>query len=260
MVDLPGLIHSSSKSQSDEDVELIKSVVQSYISQKRTIILAVVSAKNDYANQVILKDCRKFDPQGARTLGVITKPDYWRPWSDNELVWLDLAQNRDIYFELGWHLLKNRGDGEHQISFTERNLNERLFFNNGNYHILPKHTRGIDSLRGRLSHLLFEHLKRELPTVKSELDIMAATVCMELEDLGRSRPTLADQRAYLADFFSSRYDIVVAALNGNYDDSFVGGLSLLASIDEQGNSRRLRAVVQHLNIRFAERMHQHGHQ
>ncbi|KKZ61932.1 hypothetical protein EMCG_00494 [[Emmonsia] crescens] len=36
---------------------------------------------------------------------------------------------------------------------------------------------------------------------------MAATVCMELEDLGRSRPTLTDQRAYLADFSSSGYDI-----------------------------------------------------
>ncbi|KKZ61931.1 hypothetical protein EMCG_00493 [[Emmonsia] crescens] len=137
LVDLPGLIHSPNQSQSDEDVELTKSLVQSYISQKRTIIFAVISAKN----------CRKFDPQGARTLGVITKLDYLRLGSDNERVWLDLAQNRDIYFELGWHLLKNRGDGEHQISFTERNLNERLFFNNGNYHMLPKHTRGIDSLR-----------------------------------------------------------------------------------------------------------------
>ncbi|PGG98765.1 hypothetical protein GX51_06624 [Blastomyces parvus] len=260
IVDLPGLIHSANKSQSEEDVELIKALVQHYISQRRTIILAVVSAKNDYANQIILKLCRKFDPKGARTLGVITKPDYLRPGSDYEHEWLELAQNRDIYFELGWHLLKNRSDDEHQLSFTERNLNERLFFNSGNYQALPKHMTGIDSLRERLSHLLFEHLKHELPTLKTELDTMAETVSMELQDLGRSRPTLADQRAYLADFFGSAHDIVVAALDGNYDNPFFGGLSFLIPDYKKDTPRRLRAVVQRLNIQFAEDMHQHGHQ
>ncbi|KLJ05991.1 hypothetical protein EMPG_10604 [Blastomyces silverae] len=260
IVDLPGLIHSANKSQSEEDVELIKALVQHYISQERTIMLAVVSAKNDYANQVILKLCRKFDPKGARTLGVITKPDYLRSGSDYEREWLELAQNRDIYFELGWHLLKNRSDDEHHLSFAERNLNERLFFSSGNYKALPKHTTGIDSLRERLSHLLFEHLKHELPTLKNELDTMAETVCMELQGLGRSRPTLADQRAYLADFFGSAYDIVVAALNGNYDNPFFSGISFLAPDDKKEKSRRLRADVQRLNIQFAKHMHQHGHQ
>jgi GTP-binding protein EngB required for normal cell division len=100
LIDLPGLIHSSNKSQSEEDIELIKSLVEDYISKHRTIILAVISAKNDYANQIILKMCRKFDPKGARTLGIITKPDYLRPNSDKEAVWLDLAQNRDVYLNL----------------------------------------------------------------------------------------------------------------------------------------------------------------
>jgi GTP-binding protein EngB required for normal cell division len=110
LIDLPGLIHSSNKAQSDEDVELIKSLVKDYISKQRTIMLAVVSAKNDYANQIILKMCREFDTKGARTVGIITKPDFLRPNSDNEATWLDLARNKDIFFELGWHLLKNRAD------------------------------------------------------------------------------------------------------------------------------------------------------
>ena len=56
LVDLPGLIHASNKSQSEDDVDLIKSLVDKYISEARTIILAVISAKNDYANQIILKN------------------------------------------------------------------------------------------------------------------------------------------------------------------------------------------------------------
>jgi hypothetical protein len=65
LVDRLGLIHSSNKSQSESDVELIKDLVDSYISEERTICLAVISAKNDYANQNILKNCRKYDPQGS---------------------------------------------------------------------------------------------------------------------------------------------------------------------------------------------------
>ncbi|KAJ5585211.1 UDP-N-acetylglucosamine transferase subunit alg14 [Penicillium hispanicum] len=57
LVDLPGLMHSANKAQSDEDIDVINSLVEEYITAERTIILVVVSAKNDYANQVILKKC-----------------------------------------------------------------------------------------------------------------------------------------------------------------------------------------------------------
>jgi len=63
------LIHAENKSQTAADVELIKDLVNEYISNERTIILAVISAKNDYANQIILKNARKIDPNGKRTLG-----------------------------------------------------------------------------------------------------------------------------------------------------------------------------------------------
>jgi len=63
------LIHAENKSQTAADVALIKDLVDEYISNERTIILAVISAKNDYANQIILKNARKIDPNGKRTLG-----------------------------------------------------------------------------------------------------------------------------------------------------------------------------------------------
>ncbi|MCJ1306749.1 hypothetical protein MMC25_000392 [Agyrium rufum] len=50
IVDLPGLIHSETKQQSASDIELVQEVVQSYMKEPRSIILAVVSVKNDYAN------------------------------------------------------------------------------------------------------------------------------------------------------------------------------------------------------------------
>jgi hypothetical protein len=104
----------------------------------RTIILAVVSAKNDYANQIILDHCRKIDEQGRRTIGIITKPDFLREGTDNELAWIELAQNKDIFLERGWHMLKNRSDNQMQLSFEERNADEDLFFSKGRYADLPR--------------------------------------------------------------------------------------------------------------------------
>lgn len=94
--------------QTAEDVQLIHDLINDYIKEKRTIIMAVVSAKNDYANQIILKKCREVDPKGLRTLGIITKPDFLEPDSENESAWIELAANKDIFFDLGWHMLKNR--------------------------------------------------------------------------------------------------------------------------------------------------------
>jgi hypothetical protein len=234
-------------------------LVKGYISEERTIVLAVVSAKNDYANQVILKDCRTLDPKGTRTLGVITKPDYLRHDSENEGTWLDLAQNRDIFFELGWHLLKNRGDGEHHFSFTERNAKERAFFNSGNYKPLPHRIKGIFSLRERLSTLLFHHLKQELPALKAELDEITRSTSIELDTFGKSRSTLADQRVYLAELFTSSWVILNMGVSGNYENEFFGRVNTKAAVEEEQNAYRFRAVVQHLNIQFAERMRQQGH-
>lgn len=75
LVDLPGLIQTETRGVSEEDVQLVTEITDHYISQPRTICLAVVSAGNDYANQGILKKVRKVDPEGDRTLGIITKPD-----------------------------------------------------------------------------------------------------------------------------------------------------------------------------------------
>lgn len=252
MIDLPGLIHASNKSQSEEDVELIKSLVKDYISKQRTIMLAVVSAKNDYANQIILKMCREFDTKGARTLGIITKPDFLRSGSENESTWLDLASNKDIFFELGWHLLKNRADDQQSISFLQRNLEEQAFFRAGNYATLPQSTMGVNRLRDRLSQLLFDHLRKALPDLEEELHIMLSKTVGELDILGKRRESVSDQRFFLAELTTSAFNIIRMGCDGIYDAPFFGTLDIDARVDAEQNFLRLRAVVQHLNMTFAE--------
>lgn len=64
LVDIPGIIQSSTRGVSNADVAKVAGITEHYIKQHRTICLAVVSATNDAANQPILQQVRKFDPRG----------------------------------------------------------------------------------------------------------------------------------------------------------------------------------------------------
>lgn len=84
LVDLPRLIQTETREVSEENVQLVTEITDHYISQPRTICLAVISTGNDYANQEILKKVRKVDPKENRTLRIITKPDRLSSGPDSE--------------------------------------------------------------------------------------------------------------------------------------------------------------------------------
>jgi len=129
----------------------------------------VVSATNDYANQGILKKVRKVDPEGDRTLGIITKPDRLPSGSGSEQSYISLARNEDVFFKLGWHVLKNRSYEEG--SPLSNAINPRThYFQKSNFATLSKECVGITSLRDRLSQLLFGHVKQELPKLRKDLE------------------------------------------------------------------------------------------
>jgi hypothetical protein len=259
LVDLPGLIHATNKAQTETDKELILNLVKEYMKNPRTIILAVVSAKNDYANQIILDHCRKIDEQGRRTLGIITKPDFLREGTDNELAWIDLARNKDIYLERGWHMLKNRGDNQMNLTFEQRNADETLFFSKGRYADLPRECVGIDSLRERLSKVLLNHLIKELPSLKEEMINKLQGTLAEIEKLGDRRNTANEQRMVLMKISMRVNNTLKSAIQGYYETSFFGPINMDAAVDASENIRRFRAVIQHLNINFANDMRLRGH-
>ncbi|EME83982.1 uncharacterized protein MYCFIDRAFT_187187 [Pseudocercospora fijiensis CIRAD86] len=258
LVDLPGLILSANKEQSEADVKLIHALVGDYIAEKRTIMLAVISAKNDYANQGILNKCKEVDAGGQRTLGIITKPDYLRTAS-SEATWINLAQNNNIYFELGWHMLKNRTEDEMDSTFESRNASERAFFSSGQYRDLPDTDKGITALRSKLSKLLFKHLKKELPNLQAELNAKHSKTVDALEQLGEKRSTIAEQKRFLMGVATAYQNIVGNAVDGHYENPFFGPINTEKGFEDAGNMRRLRAAVQQLNLQFASQMRQYGH-
>ncbi len=91
----------------------------------------MVSAKNDYANQIVLKLARATDKKGIWTLSVITKPNTLIANFESEAMYVSLARNQDVEFRLEWHVLKNMNSKTKEWSLTNRDIKEEQFFSQG---------------------------------------------------------------------------------------------------------------------------------
>ncbi|KAI0105277.1 dynamin family protein [Nemania sp. FL0031] len=256
IVDLPGLIHSETKQQSASDVDLVRDVVQTYMAQPRSIILAVVSAKNDFANQIVLKLARSTDPEGKRTMGVITKPDTLVDGSGSEAMYVSLAQNREVEFDLGWHVLRNldseKVDGSSLL--RRRNEEEDAFFSESVWSKLPSTMLGVKELRTKLSEVLLEQIATELPSLITEIDDKLKECTDKLDGLGEPRATAHEQKFHLINISQRFQSLVKDATTGTYTDSFFEKADT-----DLGYKQRLRAVIQNLNRDFAKKMKESGH-
>lgn len=256
IVDLPGLIHSETKQQSASDVELVRDVVQTYMKQPRSIILAVVSAKNDFANQIVLKLARSTDPQGKRTMGVITKPDILVQGSGSEAMFVSLAENKEVEFNLGWHVLRNldseKLDGSSLLH--RRNEEEEAFFAEGVWSRLSPSMLGVKKLRTKLSEVLLQQVATELPSLIKEIDGKLQDCIDLLNELGEPRTTVQEQRLFIARIAEKFQYLIHEVNNGTYTDPFFEGAET-----KRGYEQRLRAVIQQLNRTFASVMLQDGH-
>ncbi|CAG8013332.1 unnamed protein product [Penicillium salamii] len=236
IVDLPGLIHSETRQQSAADVQLVQSVVQSYMSQPRSIILAVVSAKNDFANQIVLRLARDADPSGNRTLAVITKPDILVAGSESEASFISLAKNQDVEFRLGWHVLKNMDSEKGHWNLSERDVKEWEFFSRGIWEDMPR------------------SLVAELPSLIEDINAKSDACRAQLSKLGQPRATLDAQRSYLFHISQLFQSLVKTAVDGTYNETFFGNAQT-----DIGYKRRIRAVIQNLNAEFAANLARYGH-
>jgi vacuolar protein sorting-associated protein 1 len=75
LVDLPGITKVPVGDQPKDIERQIRDMLMKYISKPSCIILAVTPANIDLANSEGLKMAREVDPDGQRTIGVLTKVD-----------------------------------------------------------------------------------------------------------------------------------------------------------------------------------------
>ncbi|KAI9726841.1 MAG: hypothetical protein M1835_003759 [Candelina submexicana] len=190
LVDLPGLLEIKNDGQTEKDVELSKQLVQDYAEKPRSIILAVIEASHDHVNQAILRVAQALDPEGFRRLGIITKPDIAWISRSNVSNWVKLAKNESTPLRLGWHVLKNANGEERQTRDFDRDDEERNFFRRTpEWKTLSSDKVGIQALRPRLSQVLSEHIRNQLPELVEEIELQLQISRESIRKLGPARPS-----------------------------------------------------------------------
>lgn len=101
VIDLPGLMQAKVTGVTDQDIALSEELIEKYVKNPRTIVLAVVSAANDVVNQKITEISRRYDPKGLRTLGILTKVDTVSGKANDQRL-MEVLSNEKVSLELGW--------------------------------------------------------------------------------------------------------------------------------------------------------------
>lgn len=250
VIDVPGMFENVTPGvTTKEDIDLVKNMVRNYIRESRTIILAVVPCTGDIANQKILTLAKEVDPEGKRTLGVLTKPDLAVEQATKSVV-VNLVKGDRRDLVLGYCVVKNRGADDTSSSAEERNLGEESFFREAPWNKLPTDRLGIPALKTRLQHLLMDRIKSEFPKVRSDLMTMLKKNEALLENMGESRSTTEQQRVYLGRIASRFTQIKNCGLDAYYSRH---------KIFHEQEELRLITRIREINEAFANVVFDKGH-
>ncbi|XP_022433639.1 dynamin-1-like protein isoform X1 [Monodon monoceros] len=170
LVDLPGMTKVPVGDQ-PKDIELqIRELILRFISNPNSIILAVTAANTDMATSEALKISREVDPDGRRTLAVITKLDLMDAGTDA----MDVLMGRVIPVKLGIIGIVNRSqlDINNKKSVTDSIRDEYAFLQK-KYPSLANRN-GTKYLARTLNRLLMHHIRDCLPELKTRINVLAA--------------------------------------------------------------------------------------
>ena len=168
VIDVPGIFRMTTPGlTTKEDMQMVRGMVRNYMKNPRSVMLAVIPANGDIANQEILEMADELDPAGNRTLGVLTKPDLVDKGAENTVI--ELLEGKSHPLSLGWGIVRNLGQKELETSPGSRTSTERSFFaQESPWDTLDKDKVGIQALRQRLQAILADHIRREFPKVGSQ--------------------------------------------------------------------------------------------
>ncbi|KAG7410479.1 hypothetical protein LZL87_002883 [Fusarium oxysporum] len=249
VIDVPGMFENVTPGvTTKEDIELVKNMVQKYIQESRTIILAVVPCNGDIANQKILTYAKEVDPEGKRTLGVLTKPDLAVEEATKAVV-VDLVRGKRRDLQLGYCVVKNRSADDSSSSAEERTRAEKEFFSKAPWTMLSPDRLGIPALKGRVQQLLMDRTKSEFPKVRGDLATILKETETLLKDMGQSRSTTEQQRIYIGQIAAQFTRIKHCGLDGQYSRE---------NLFDTGTDLKLITRIREINEEFAKSVYDWG--
>lgn len=145
----------------------IRDMLLTFIKRENCLILAVTSANQDLATSDALKLAKEVDPEGLRTIGVITKLDLMDEGTDAR----EILENKLLPLRRGYIGVVNRSqrDIEGRKDIKVALESERKFFisHSGYRHMADR--MGTPHLQQVLNKQLTNHIRDTLPTLRDKL-------------------------------------------------------------------------------------------
>jgi len=179
LIDLPGFVRNPVADQPADIKEQIEALVRQYIEKENTIILAVSDACVDMAESAGIAEAKKVDPQGLRTVGVLTKLDLLNNERMNDVA--ETLNNKFLPLAKGYVAVINtpsqNGEEEDIVALRnrEKDMLKTLGFsrksrNCGTPYLISKLSRELSQkIREKVPELI-TRVNEELEFTEKELD------------------------------------------------------------------------------------------
>ncbi|BFG00014.1 dynamin [Drosophila madeirensis] len=240
LIDLPGLTKVAIGDQPVDIEQQIKQMIFQFIRKETCLILAVTPANTDLANSDALKLAKEVDPQGVRTIGVITKLDLMDEGTDAR----DILENKLLPLRRGYIGVVNRSQKDiegrkdiHQALAAER----KFFLSHASYRHMADRL-GTPYLQRVLNQQLTNHIRDTLPGLRDKLQKQMLTLEKEVEEFKHFQPGDASikTKAMLQ---------MIQQLQSDFERTIEGSGSALVNTNELSGGAKINRIF-HERLRF----------
>ncbi|KAL5251151.1 hypothetical protein ACHWQZ_G016763 [Mnemiopsis leidyi] len=180
LIDLPGITKVPIGDQPPDIEFQIRGMIMQFISKPSCLILAVTPANSDLANSDALKLAKEVDPEGIRTIGVLTKLDLMDDGTDAK----EILDNKVLPLRRGYIGVVNRSqrDIEGKKDIKQAQAAERKYFlSHPAYRHLAERA-GTAFLQKTLNQQLTNHIREVLPSLRSKLEQQLTSMESEVKE------------------------------------------------------------------------------
>ncbi|OIT04443.1 PREDICTED: dynamin-related protein 3B-like [Nicotiana attenuata] len=223
LVDLPGITKVPVGDQPSDIEARIRTMIMSYIKLPSCLILAVTPANADLANSDALQIAGNADPDGYRTIGVITKLDIMDRGTDAR----NFLLGKVIPLRLGYVGVVNRSQEDIR---TNRSIKDALVAEEKFFRSRPVYSDladrcGVPQLAKKLNQILVQHIKTVLPGLKSRISAALVSVAKEHASYGEITESKAGMGALLLNILSKYSDAFSSMIEGKNEEMSTSELS-----------------------------------
>ncbi|CAI9737438.1 dynamin-1-like protein isoform X2 [Octopus vulgaris] len=238
LVDLPGITKVPVGDQ-PEDIEMqIKEMCMKYISNPNSIILSVTAANTDMATSESLALAREVDPEGRRTLAVITKLDLMDAGTDA----MEVLCGHVIPVKLGIIGVVNRSQADlnNQKNMADCLRDEASFLQRKYPSIANRN--GSMHLAKTLNRLLMHHIRDCLPELKTRVNVLIAQFQSLLNSFGEPVEDKGQLLLQIITRFASAYCNTIEGTAKNIETTELCGGARICYIFHETFGRTLESV------------------